>query len=324
MSTATVDWNVRAEQAHSTLIELYLRPRGLPGLGRLRSPPSSLDDRFSASYWWQAQLLDALVDAQQRAPSVAGARQIRSLMFGQWLANHGTMRRDYYDDMCWMALALLRAGRRRAATRLWDAIRAGWNEQHGGGIPWRVQQPYYKNTPSNGPAAILAARLGDDRWATRIVDFMEAVLIDTATGEVLDGIDRKGDGLPDERQFSYNYGVALGAELAVGRRAVAERIAATGIARCAPDGSLRSEGDGDGSLFKGILARNLVDIGTDDARSTVLATAEAFWANRDPAGRFGLDPLTPPDGPVQLGAMVAGVIVVEMAARIERESERQE
>jgi predicted alpha-1,6-mannanase (GH76 family) len=183
-----------------------------------------------------------------------------------------------------------------------------------------VQQPYYKNTPANGPAAILAARLGDSEWATRIVDWMEAALIDADTGEVLDGIDRKGDGFEDPRRFSYNYGTALAAELAVGRRAVAEQIAAAGIAHCAPDGVLRAEGAGDGSLFKSIFARYLVELGGQQAYHVVLATAESFWANRDSAGRFGLDPQLAPDGPVQLSAMVAGVTLVELAARISRES----
>jgi predicted alpha-1,6-mannanase (GH76 family) len=83
---------------------------------------------------------------------------------------------------------------------------------------------------------------------------------------------------------------------------------------------LRTEGDGDGTLFKGILARHLTDLGGEGPQSVVLATAESHWANRDAIGRFGLDPETTPAGRVQLSAMVAGVIVVEMAARIERGS----
>lgn len=317
MSAPRVDWQVRAEQAHAALLRNYLRPWGLPGLGVLRSPPT-LHDRLAPSYWWQAQLLDVLLDARKRAPSAITASRATRLIAGQWLANRGRLRNDYYDDMEWMALALLRGGRRRAAARLWRLIRAGWNDRHGGGIPWRVQQPYYKNTPANAPAAILAARLGDHQWATRIVDWMESVLIDVDTGEVLDGIDRKGDGAVDSRTFSYNYGTALAAELAVGRRETAERIAKAGIALCAPDGILRAEGAGDGSLFKSIFARYLVALGGTEARSVVLATAESFWSNRDSAGRFGQDPRSPPDGPVQLSAMVAGVTLVELAARIER------
>ena len=317
MSAPTADWNARAAEAQAALIANYLRPIGLPGLGVLRSPPT-LHDRVAASYWWQALLLDALLDAQQRTPNLVTAGRIRWLLCGQSLANGGTLRREYYDDMAWMALALLRTGRRHAARRLWQTINAGWNDHHSGGIPWRAQQPYYKNMPANGPAAILAARLGEHEWARRIVDWMESVLIDADTGEIVDGIDRNNDGEVDRRSFSYNYGTALAAELAVGRRTVAERIAAVGISRCAPDGILRAEGAGDGSLFKAIFARYLVELGGTQARSVVSATAESYWTHRDSAGRFGLDPRLAPDGPVQLSAMVSGVTLVELTARIER------
>ena len=270
-------------------------------------------------YWWQAQALDVLVDAQERAPNPATSRRISWLVSGQRLANRCRLVNDYYDDMAWMALALLRAGRRTKAERLWRVIRAGWNHTHGGGIPWRVQQPSYKNTPANGPAAILAARLGEHDWAARIIDWMESVLVDTRTGDVLDGIDRLGDGrVEPEWRFSYDYGVALGAELAVGRRPVAARIAKAGIARCAPEGILCSEGDGDGALFKGIFARYLALLGGEQARQVVLATAQACWEHRDNAGRFGPDPRQRPERPVQLSAMLSGVMIVEAAASLQR------
>ncbi len=147
MSAPTADWNARAAEAQAALIANYLRPIGLPGLGVLRSPPT-LHDRLAASYWWQALLLDALLDAQQRTPNLVAAGRIRWLLCGQSLANGGTLRREYYDDMAWMALALLRTGRRHAARRLWQTINAGWNDHHSGGIPWRAQQPYYKNMPA--------------------------------------------------------------------------------------------------------------------------------------------------------------------------------
>lgn len=148
---------------------------------------------------------------------------------------------------------------------------------------------------------------------------MESVLIDTESGDVLDGIDRQGDGQVEPTwRFSYDYGVALGAELALGRRQVAGRIAAAGMARCAPDGVLRSEGSGDGALFKGIFARYLTLLGGGDARRVVLATARACWEHRDRAGRFGPDPQRPADGPVELSAMLSGVMIVEAAARLQR------
>jgi len=275
-----------------------------------------LDDRTPRNYWWQAQLLDVLLDLAERRPSRATQARIVMLIGGQRLANGG-LTNDYYDDMGWMALALLRAGRRRAAERLWQRISAAWNDHHGGGIPWRVQQPTYKNTPANGPAAILAARLVHREWAERIVDWMESRLIDTATGDVRDGIDRLGDGkVEPEWRFSYNYGVALAAELALGRRDVAERIAAAGVSRCAPEGVLRGETSGDGALFKGIFARYLTLLGGEPGRSVVLNTAEALWSHRDSAGRFGADPLVGAGPRVELSAMLSAVMILEAAARL--------
>jgi predicted alpha-1,6-mannanase (GH76 family) len=275
-----------------------------------------LSDRTPRNYWWQAQLLDVLLDKQQRSPNRSTQARIALLIGGQRLANGG-LTNGYYDDMGWMALALLRAGRRDAAERLWQRISAGWNDHHGGGIPWRVQQPSYKNTPANGPAAILAARLGHQEWAERIVDWLESRLIDTDSGDVRDGIDRLGDGeLEREWRFSYNYGVAMAAELALGRQAVAERIAAAGVTRCAADGVLRGETSGDGALFKGIFARYLTLLGDEPGRSVVLDTAEALWSHRDEAGRLGPDPLQAPGPRVELSAMLSGVMILEAATRL--------
>lgn len=310
-----MDWDERADQAQAALQREFLAPLGLPWLARLRSPPR-IKDRFSASYWWQAQLLDLYLDALERNSAVVKPRQVGELIRGQRLANGGHLRRDYYDDMQWMGIALARAGRNAEAEQLWVLCRDAWNDAQGGGIPWRIQQPTYKNTAANGPAAILAARLGHRDWAERIVDWMETRLIDTAGGEVIDGIDRQGDGKADrDWQFSYNYGVALAAELALGRRETAERIAAAGLERCAPDGILKSEGDGDGALFKGVFARYLAALNWEPGLRVVRDTAEAFWQHRDAKGRFGPDPRITPPRPVELPAMLSGVMVLEAAAR---------
>lgn len=308
-------WRDRADAAQAALRACYLRPLGIPGLGVAHSPPS-LSDRLRGQYWWQAHLLDVLVDRQRRHRTLGNGIRIRLLPIGQRLANHGSLVRDYYDDMGWMALALLRAGEREQAERLWLRIRDGWNDHHGGGIPWRVQQPTYKNTPANGPAAILAARLGHHDWAQRIVRWMESVLLDTATGEVQDGIDRSGDGALDTRQYSYNYGVAMAAELELGRRELAQRVAETGVAHCATNGVLHAEGRGDGPLFHGIFARYLTLLGTEPGRSVVLKTADATWEHRDGQGRFGPDPQGVPTPPVELSAMVSAVMTLEAATRL--------
>ncbi len=66
----------------------------------------------------------------------------------------------------------------------------------GGGIWWRKDNSS-KNTPSNMPAAILAARLykkfsnpGDLQWAKDIYHWQKSVLYDASSGWVYDNIDK--------------------------------------------------------------------------------------------------------------------------------------
>jgi len=258
-------WERRADAAQAALVREYANARsgggGWPGLFRLRAP-AKLRDRLGLRYWWQAQALDALVDVQKRAPTPENLARIHALVRGVRAANRGRLTNDYYDDMGWMALALLRAdavGARTApaARRLWNVIRASWNDAYGGGVPWRRQQPAYKNVPANGPAAILAARLyrrdgraEDLEWAQRIVAWMHATLVDTSTHVVWDGVNRQGDGRVDRRWlFTYTHGVVLGADLELhaitGDPALlsrARRTARAALDRLAPDGILRDEG----------------------------------------------------------------------------------
>ena len=54
-------------------------------------------------YWWQAHLLDCLIDAQRRAPHPDRARQIAALARTVRLRNLGSWTNDYYDDIAWSA-----------------------------------------------------------------------------------------------------------------------------------------------------------------------------------------------------------------------------
>lgn len=88
----------------------------------------------------------------------------------------------------------------------------------GGGIWWRKDNPS-KNTPSNMPAAILAARLykkfsnpGDLQWAKDIYHWQKSVLYDASSGWVYDNID-KNSTKNTSWKFTYNQGTFLGAAL---------------------------------------------------------------------------------------------------------------
>jgi predicted alpha-1,6-mannanase (GH76 family) len=239
-------------------------------------------------------VLDCLVDAQLRFPDPRRRASIERMVNGIHRRNLGSWLNDYYDDVAWLGLALLRAQqhagvRRPEALRLIAArLREGWTDHGGGGIWWRRRERFnddFKNVPANGPAAILLARLPDepgvwlgdrtDRQRARsTVDWIEEYLIDEATGLVYDGLHVREDGDVRELEkaiYTYGQGVFLGAcvELATrdsvagggswAKRAVRTIEAVAGHVTV-PDELgpvLRGQGGGDGGLFAGILARYL-------------------------------------------------------------------
>jgi predicted alpha-1,6-mannanase (GH76 family) len=258
--------------------------------------PSSPNQRSFGHwhYWWQAHVLDCLVDAQLRFPDARRRLAIRRLINGIHRRNFGAWLNDYYDDVAWLGLALLRAeqhvGIRRpdAISQIATRLRNGWTDHGGGGIWWRRRERFlddYKNVPANGPAAILLARLPDrpgmfegdrtDRQRARsTVDWIDEYLVDEATGLVYDGLHVRRDGEVREVEtaiYTYGQGVFLGAcvELATrdsvagggtwARRAVRTiEAVARHVTVPAEDGPvLRGQGGGDGGLFGGILARYL-------------------------------------------------------------------
>ncbi|HYS38590.1 MAG TPA: glycoside hydrolase family 76 protein [Pseudonocardiaceae bacterium] len=292
-------WAARAGVAERAVYARHLRHLwGLPGtmLGVVGWPASANQRAFGHwHYWWQAHVLDCLIDAQLRAPSTKRKAAIVRQVNGIHRRNLGTWLNDYYDDVAWLGLALMRA-EQHAGIRRPDAIRAiaarlraGWTDHGGGGIWWRRREKYaddFKNVPSNGPAAILLTRLVDseandhgdraDRQRARsTVEWIEEFLIEEETGLVFDGLHVHPNGEVREREnaiYTYCQGVFLGAcvELATrdsvagggtwAARAVRTIDAVAGHVTV-PDELgpvLRGQGGGDGGLFAGILARYLV------------------------------------------------------------------
>ncbi|MDY6996487.1 MAG: glycoside hydrolase family 76 protein [Actinomycetota bacterium] len=303
-------WANRAASAETAIAQRHLRRLwGLPGtqLGVVAWPPTGRYRRFATwHYWWQAHLLDNLVDAQLRDPTPQRQQSIGRQICGHRLRNLGRWTNDYYDDMAWLALALERAGRLAGVPRpkaletLGEQFVTAWVPEDGGGIPWRKQDQFF-NAPANGPAGIFLARHGDRlRRAQQMADWIDETLIDPQTHLVFDGI--KAGSLV-RAQYTYCQGVVLGleTELAVrtddARHAQrVHRLVAAVAENMAPDGVIKGAGGGDGGLFNGILARYLALVATmlprtgpddtaaaDTAGSIVLASARAAWDGRQSA-----------------------------------------
>ena len=326
-------WANRAASAEAAISARHLRRLwGLPGtqLGVVAWPATASHRRFGTwHYWWQAHLLDNLVDAQVRDPKPERLTAITRQIRGQRLRNLGRWTNDYYDDMAWLALALERADRLagvrrpKALATLADQFLNSWVPEDGGGIPWRKQDQFF-NAPANGPAAIFLARYlssqGEPlRRAQQMADWIDETLIDPETHLVFDGI--KGGSLV-RAQYTYCQGVVLGVETELAARtrddrhsARVRRLVAAVAEHMAPDGVIKGAGGGDGGLFNGILARYLALVATtlpgdseadvsarDTAAGLVLTSARSVWDNRQIGRDTGDLPLFPAfwDRPAEL------------------------
>lgn len=299
-------WANRAASAEAAITRRHLTKLwGLPGtqLGVVAWPSTKKYRNFSTwHYWWQAHLLDCLVDAQVRDPQPERKAMIERQIRGHWLRNTGWVN-SYYDDMAWLALAIERAGRlagvekHHALKTLCEQFVNAWVPEDGGGIPWRKQDQFF-NAPANGPAGIFLARYDDRlRRAQQMADWIDETLIDPETHLVFDGIKA---GSMVRAQYTYCQGVVLGLETELAVRTAdpehaerVHRLVAAVVEEMAPDGVIKGAGGGDGGLFNGILARYLAFVATDlpgdtpaddaareAARLIVLKSAASAWDNR--------------------------------------------
>jgi len=299
-------WANRAGSAEAAITKRHLKKLwAVPGtqLGVVAWPAARKYRMFGTwHYWWQAHLLDCLVDAQLRDPQperkIKIARQIR----GHRLRNNLRWTNNYYDDMAWLAISLERARRLagverpKALDKLAEQFLNAWVPEDGGGIPWRKEDQFF-NAPANGPAAIFLARHDRLRRAQQMSDWLDETLIDPETHLVFDGIK---SGSMVRAQYTYCQGVVLGLETELAARTEdgdhakrVHRLVTAVRDHMAPEGIIKGAGGGDGGLFNGILARYLALVATslpqndaddeearDTAKNLVLTSAEAVWENR--------------------------------------------
>jgi predicted alpha-1,6-mannanase (GH76 family) len=349
-AAADVDWRERAGIAERAVVRRHVCRIGgvLPGtrIGRVRWPRRTAP--FAPwHYWWQAHLLDCLLDAQLRAPHRPRAKAIAAFARSVRLRNGGWLNR-YYDDIAWLGLALQRGGTLvgrsgpSALPRIMSRLHDGWTEGGGGGIWWRRDDDF-KAAPANGPAAILLARDGQTAFAAAITDWIAETLVDHDSGLVRDGVRIASDGtvrVVEPSIYTYNQGVYLGACVELAARDGHQRWTDRALALvdavrqrlAGPDGVLPGSGGGDGGLFAGITARYLADAAlrvpelVDATRELVFANAEAVWKGRAEIGGGPVfsaewrDPASEPRPGVpeaDLSVQLSGWMLLEAAARLQ-------
>ncbi len=311
--------------------------------------PHDRTERFS--YWWQAHAIDALLDGYLRTRDQAYMDLIQKEFKGTIAHNGGTILNNWYDDMEWMALALLRMwdetqedSYKKRVDILWQDIKTAWNDHMGGGMSWRKDQLDYKNTPANAPAAILAFRLyqrfgneDDLAWGKKIFEWNRDNLMDPDTYYVWDGMNRTGDGTIDyDWAFTYNQGVMIGAAVEFYRITgdsqhlhLAKKIAYESKRRFgdAHGGVFPYEGKDDCGLFRGIFFRYLVELLKEAPEETALEdmlytnAASVTEKGMSLSGIIGGYWDVQPGETVDLAQHLSGIMLLEMAAKQLKSSE---
>lgn len=232
-----------AKAAHSVDHLFGSRALGIPGtyLGAVAFPHPRVGPWH---YWWQAHLMDALVDAAARerrtghddAAATARSRAHR-LLRGMTVRSGGRVTNNmFYDDIAWLALALGRlrdedvAATGRTTRAVLDAgssvlakLADGCDGNLGGGTWWNTKREF-KNTASTAPAALAMLRTHRTTEARELLGWLFDTLWVGERGVFLDGIRLLAAGSGTETTaldtgvFSYNGGPALGAVLELAER----------------------------------------------------------------------------------------------------------
>ncbi len=299
------------------------------------------------NYWWKAHAADAMIDGLERTGRQEYALRAEAVI-DRVFARNGSLFNEFYDDEEWMALACLRlydiTGSERMkeyTLRLWEDIKTAWWEDEIGGLAWKKDEGRKgRNACCNGPAAILAARLyqrfGDEsdlEWARKIYAYEKKYLVDPDNGLVYDGMVVRGDKTLDINKawlFTYNAGTYIGAGVEL-CRITKERHYLEDAIKTAEgsmkglvneDGVLKSEGNGDGGLFKGILIRymeQLYQISQDEWIADFIkynTEKLILEGSTEEQGLFGQVWAKQPQLPLDVTCQLSGVFLLEAAARI--------
>jgi predicted alpha-1,6-mannanase (GH76 family) len=176
--------------------------------------------------WPFSQVLHATVAVgahhREARHKVAGVRAaLESYRRGEAYAERPSVRRRYYDDNAWIAVALLASGdpvSRLDARRVLDWVRSGADEATGGiGVRWGEGGAAH-HACSTGSAGLAAALLSDDD--ANLLAFAEGCaswLLGLRDSDGLLADNRSADGRVDPAVFTYNQGLLIGLLTVLGR-----------------------------------------------------------------------------------------------------------
>lgn len=346
------DWNAAADSSSTALINKFWNETD----NYFNYGNDSKDLTFH--YWPNAHAMDVLVDAYLRTGDSK-----YSAYFDKWLAgikikNGNTYENAYVDDMEWNALTMIRIYNATkdekyldTAKQLWTWIKDAWSEDVGGGIRWCTGswEAFTKNACSNGPAAIIGARMyqitndeSDLEWAKKIYDWEKQTLVNSSTGEVKDNINVE-TGTVSGTALTYNQGTYVGAgvELYNLTKEIiylndAKKAANYTVSTLINSSSnvLRDEGSGDNGLFKGIFMRYFFELikvnDLDDAYKHKFITffnnnAYELWSSGvykkgtyDDNLLFGTSWDSAPVSFTQLTSQASGCMLIEAKAAYEK------
>jgi hypothetical protein len=282
----------------------------------------------TTAFWVSSEEIELAIDAYNQNPTAANQTIINQLCNGFTSRYTGDWSSDSYDDdLMWATIAFTRAAQATGNSAwLADAeanFAVVWNRGYdttfGGGIWWNSAventSSGYKNSAANWTFVIAGNLLyqatGNSTYqseAATIFSWAFANLYVASTGEIYDGINGSG---VQNGQYSYNYGVAIGADTFEAHSADAAN-AANYLMNNLSGGTIGGynilpnygQGGTDGSGFNGITLRWVGYAWAHGALTnpTILAWAQAnvglAWAVRN-ASRLSWNDwfaVTPPSG----------------------------
>ena len=337
-----INWNAAADSSSMSLLSSFWN------VSENYFNTDNVSNR-TFQYWPNGHALDILVDAFTRSNNNFYKTYIEQWHDGVKAGNRNSFYNEYYDDMEWNAISMLRAYQatndiryKNAALQVCDWIKEGWNTDAGGGIAW-VRNGNTKNACSNGPACILAARLyqefGDEsnkNWATKIYNWEKSTLFNNNNGAIYDNINTYTGIINKEAIFTYNQGTFIGSAVELykifGEKSyLNDAVLASNytISTLVTNSILKSEGTGDGGLFKGIFVRYFTDLiqqdrldSTDKKRyiQFIKFNAETLWntGTLKPSVLFGPYWGTKPGSPVGVTEQMSGCMLIEAMALLEK------